>query len=135
MCQVDKKKRVIEVNTHHHTKTCGKKGPDCRFNIPRPPSDFTIIAQAMSEEVKKVEVETVRGLAYIMGKVKAELKWIEDDLNERRNENNEYAEIKGTLSTMLMKLFPTIRLSDDEETICLKEENVEYKLKTAFVSG
>ena len=127
------KKRVIEVNTHHHTKTCGKKGPDCRFNIPRPPSDFTIIAQAMSEEVKKVEVETVRGLAYIMGKVKAELKRIEDDLNERRNENNEYAEIKGTLSTMLMKLFPTIRLSDDEETICLKEENEEYKLKTAFV--
>ena len=42
------RQRVIEVNTHHHTKTCNKKGPDCRFNIPRPPSDFTIIAQAMT---------------------------------------------------------------------------------------
>ena len=127
------KQRVLEVNAHHHTKTCRKKGPDCRFHIPRPPSEFTIIAQAMPEEVKKVEVETVKCLAYIMQKVKAELKLIEDDLNERKNENNQYAEIEGTLGEMLMKLFPIIRISDDEEIISIKEEGEEYKLKTSFV--
>ena len=127
------RQRIIEVNTHHHTKTCRKKGPDCRFNIPRPPSEFTIIAQAMPEEVKKVEVETVKCLAFIMHKVKAELKIFEDDLNERKNEKNQYAEIEGTLDGMLIKLFPRIRISDDEETISIKDEGEEYKLKTGFV--
>ena len=132
-CALLIRQRVMEVNTHHHTKTCHKKGPDCRFSIPRPPSEFTIIAQAMPEEVKKIECETVKTLAYIKQKVKAELKLIEDDLNERKNKNNQYAEIQGTLGEMLMKLFPIIGISDDEETISIKEEGEEYKLKTGFV--
>ena len=127
------RKRVLEVNTHHHTKTCAKKGPDCRFNIPRPPSNFTIIAQAMSDKVKKTEAETVKAIEYIEKKVKAELKMIEDDLNARRKESNEQAEIEGTLEDMLWKLFPQIRITDDEEFICIKDEEKEYKLKTSLV--
>ena len=127
------RQRVIEVNTHHHTKTCNKKGPDCRFGIPRPPSDFTIIAQAMSAEDKEAEGETVKCLSFIMGKVKSELKNMEDGLNERKNEKNEYPEIKGSLTEMLRKLFPIIRISDDEKTISIKEEDQEYRVKTALV--
>ena len=73
MCAELVRQRVIAVNTHHHTKTCIKKRPGCRFGIPRPPSDFTIIAQAMPEEVKKIEEKTVETLQYIMWKVNAEL--------------------------------------------------------------
>jgi hypothetical protein len=74
MCAKVVRQRVMAVNTHHHTKTCVKKRPGCRFGIPRPPSEFTIIAQAMPEEVKKVEEKTVESLEYIMGKVNVELK-------------------------------------------------------------
>ena len=124
---------VIDVNTHHHTFTCGKKNPGCRFGIPRPPSEFTIIAQAMPGEMKKVEEKTVKSLEYIMGKVKTELKRIEDDLIERKRDGNMNAEIEGTLNLMLQKLFPNIRITDDESEIVIKENGEEYSVKTALV--
>ena len=124
---------VLAVNTHHHTKTCHKKGPGCRFGIPRPPSEFTIIAQAMAEEVKEVEVSTVSSLEYIMGKVKAELKSIEDDLIERQHGGNANAEIEGTLTSMLSKLIPNIIISDDQSVICITEDNEQYTLRTPLV--
>ena len=127
------RQRVIQVNTHHHTNTCARKEPDCRFGIPRPPSEFTLISQSMPEEVKKVEREAVRSIAYIMGKVKAELKRIEDDLNERRKERNNNTEIEDKLSPMLSKLFPNIRIANDEETIFFKDGDEEYTLRTALV--
>ena len=37
-------KQVQEVNSHHHTKTCYKKGNFCRFGFPRPPAPYTIIS-------------------------------------------------------------------------------------------
>ena len=33
-----------EVNRHHHTKTCRKKGTNCRFHFPRFPSTKTILS-------------------------------------------------------------------------------------------
>ena len=127
------KERVEDVNTHHHTKTCRKHGPDCRFGIPRPPSEYTIIAQAMSEDEKKAEAVTVSGQAFIMGKVKAELKRVEEDLKKRRKEDDK-AEIEGTLVEMLKKLFPDVRLAADEEFIIIEGEGEEQvKVKTALV--
>ena len=41
----DVKGIVNEVNTHHHTKACRKKGTTCRFNYPRLPSTETVIAK------------------------------------------------------------------------------------------
>jgi hypothetical protein len=127
------RQRVIDVNTHHHTRTCPKKGPGCRFGIPRPPSEFTLIAQAMPAEMRKVEKETVESLEYIMGKVKAELKTIEDDLAERKKKTNGSAEIVGTITEMLRKLFQNIRISDDEKSIVIKEDDEVYILKTELV--
>ena len=40
---------VEEVQVHHHTKTCYKKGKDCRFGFPRLPSEKTIIAQPLDK--------------------------------------------------------------------------------------
>ena len=127
------KESVEDVNTHHHTKTCRKQGPDCRFGIPRPPSDFTIIAQAMTEEDKKTEAVTVKGQAFIMSKVRAELKRVEEDLKERRKVNSK-AEIEGTLPEMLQKLFPEVRLAANEEFIIVQgDEEEQIKVKTALV--
>ena len=41
--------QVQEVNIHHHTKTCYKKGSFCRFGFPRPPSPYTIISRPVGE--------------------------------------------------------------------------------------
>ena len=43
------------VNKHHHTKTCRKYSGDCRFDYPKPPSPFTIVAQ-QSEESKNQKI-------------------------------------------------------------------------------
>ena len=132
ICAEVVRQRVMAVNTHHHTKTCVKKRPGCRFGIPRPPSEFTIIAQAMPEEVKKVEEKTVESLEFIMGKVNVELKRIEDDLVERKR-GDVNASIEGTLVTMLSKLFPDIRISDDQSELVIKEHDDEYILKTYLI--
>ena len=45
---------VTEVNTHHHSRTCIKRGTDCRFKYPRPPAPYTIIAEPL-EDMEPVE--------------------------------------------------------------------------------
>ena len=46
---------VLEVQTHHHTKSCLKKSKSCRFGFPKSPSELTLIAQEpLSENVKSV---------------------------------------------------------------------------------
>ena len=124
---------VKDVNTHHHTKTCRKHGPDCRFGIPRPPSKFTIIAQTMSDNVRKDEAVSIRCQGFIMRKVKTELKWVEEDLRVRRMEVQS-SEIEGTLPEMLNKLFPNIGMAANSEFIIIQEaEGEQYKVKTALV--
>ena len=41
---IDVKKIVEEVQIHHHTKSCRKYGPKCRFHCPRFPSLRTLVA-------------------------------------------------------------------------------------------
>lgn len=100
--------RVSEVNVHHHTKTCRKKGTECRFDIPRHPSKFTIIAQELPTDMKKAEVQTVLNIAFVLKKVKAEMKELEKDRDERRKEDLAAA-IDCTIDQLLEKCFPSIR--------------------------
>ncbi|XP_052681371.1 uncharacterized protein LOC128162243 [Crassostrea angulata] len=46
------RKSVLEVQQHSkkHSKSCKKKGTECRFNFPRPPSQKTFITNAQEEE-------------------------------------------------------------------------------------
>ena len=41
---------VEQVQIHHHTKSCYKKGKGCRYGFPKLPSNRTIIAQPIKEE-------------------------------------------------------------------------------------
>ena len=50
-------KIVLEVNVHHHTKTCRKYDSSCRFNYPRFPTPKTIVAKPLKgkkEDVQKM---------------------------------------------------------------------------------
>lgn len=50
----DVAKIAREVNTHHHTKTCTKKGrTKCRFKYPKPPSPYTIIQKPIDKTDKE----------------------------------------------------------------------------------
>ena len=42
---------VTNVQRHHHTKTCSRRGQSCRFNYPRFPSERTILAKPLSTDI------------------------------------------------------------------------------------
>ena len=46
---------VKEVNIHHHTKSCRKYKTNCRFQFPRYPSAFHIIAQEYPDKLSEDE--------------------------------------------------------------------------------
>ncbi|XP_062602888.1 uncharacterized protein LOC134264626 [Saccostrea cucullata] len=50
---------VLDVQQHskNHSKSCKKKGTDCRFNFPRPPSERTFITRQCEEEEKDMETD------------------------------------------------------------------------------
>ncbi|XP_061175927.1 uncharacterized protein LOC133184868 [Saccostrea echinata] len=61
------RKSVLEVQQHSkkHSKSCKKKGTECRFNFPRPPSQKTFITRAPEEEhSQECEKETEINKAY-----------------------------------------------------------------------
>ena len=67
---------VKEVNKHHHTKTCRKYGNQCRFNYPKPPSPFTIIAQPLNEKDSAKKNKILRSASEVIKKV---MDIVEDD--------------------------------------------------------
>ena len=66
---VDVSKIVKEVNQHHHTKTCRKRGSKCRFNYPKPPAPYTIIAQPVPEKDLGKRSQIVQAAAKTIQKV------------------------------------------------------------------
>ena len=125
--------RVSQVNVHHHTKTCRKNGTECRFDIPRFPSKYTIVAQGMPEHVKNTEKEAVTGISYVQKRVKTVMKELELDRDERRR-NDAAAEIDIDLPTLLERCFPLIRISDNTNIITISaDENSQYNFKTLHV--
>ena len=80
---------VKEVNTHHHTSSCQKKG-FCRFNFPRLPSRRTIVATPLeipeneTVEETKARKKVIDEASKILSTVKDALKGLgdsEDDLD------------------------------------------------------
>ena len=126
------REKVLEVNVHHHTKTCRKKGPKCRFNIPRCPSGYTLVAQKIPEEVTKQETETMASIQFVMKRVETHLKVMDEDLLERQRVDKA-AQIEVTLEQMLGECFPEVSISDDEQFIIFKEGDKEYRFKTVLV--
>ena len=64
---------VKEVQVHHHTKTCYKKGQDCRFGFPRLPSDRTLIAQPLDKadfESERAFKSEIKSRQAILGRVR-----------------------------------------------------------------
>ncbi|XP_061185136.1 uncharacterized protein LOC133193183 [Saccostrea echinata] len=63
------RKSVLEVQQHSkkHSKSCKKKGTECRFNFPRPPSQKTFITSVQEEDNSddcRIDSETKVNKAY-----------------------------------------------------------------------
>ena len=81
----DVKGIVNEVNTHHHTKACRKKGTTCRFNYPRLPSTETVIAKPymhMDIVNKKGEQASDEEKRRVFQKLNAKLEKIKEKLED-----------------------------------------------------
>ncbi|XP_065942067.1 uncharacterized protein [Magallana gigas] len=45
----------VQQHSKNHTKSCRKKGTECRFNFPRPPSERTFIAEQCEEDAESID--------------------------------------------------------------------------------
>jgi len=54
---------VLSRQVHHHTRTCKKKkGLECRFHFPKPPSTSTLVSRVPCEENSKQTIQLARGV-------------------------------------------------------------------------
>ena len=72
---------VLEVNKHHHTKSCRKYDTSCRFLFPRYPSIKTIIAKPISGVSNEQKTKLLQTFNKILMKV-SEVLMDEDAVSE-----------------------------------------------------
>ena len=89
-------KIVEEVNKHHHTKTCNKTTPNCRFRYPKFPIWTTILVRPYKSELDE---EKDKNLKYYEGILKKVRELLEDEeliikimckYNKRKETKEEY---------------------------------------------
>ena len=51
------RQKVLDLQVHHHTKSCLKRSGNCRFNYPRLPSQKTLIAKPNGANLNKEQVK------------------------------------------------------------------------------
>jgi hypothetical protein len=103
-------KSVLEVNVHHHTKTCRKYNTDCRFCFPRLPSNHFIIAQ----EIEKDDNDEERNA--LMHAVREFLSMVKEVLPDKIEEEEDSGNVKFNFEAILREAVPTISINEDEGT-------------------
>ena len=126
----DVAKCVIEVNTHRHSRTCLKRGTDCRFNYPRPPAPYTIIAEPLDEldeaERKKIlkrHRETIKAVLDVIEGSSA----MEDILNKfDKNSEKAGTEHNQGLETRIKELCKQAKVSYEDYLKALSTSKMGY---------
>ena len=84
-----------ETQKHHHTKTCKKQGPECRFGMPRYPMWKTILTRPVKgktaeekTERRKKNRETLEAVSKILEDEEA-IKSIMEELGDKKKEMKE----------------------------------------------
>ena len=124
----DVKGIVNEVNTHHHTKACRKKGTTCRFNYPRLPSTETVIAKPyihMDVVDKKGEQASDEEKRRIFQKLNAKLEKIKEKL-----EDDDLMKVLECLSPeeQILELCKKCKVSVEDYTKALKYSYGRYSI-------
>ena len=124
----DVKGIVNEVNTHHHTKACRKKGTTCRFNYPRLPSTETVIAKPyihMDVVDKKGQQASDEEKRRIFQKLNAKLEKIKEKL-----EDDDLMKVLECLSPeeQILELCKKCKVTVEDYTKALKYSYGRYSI-------
>ena len=124
----DVKGIVNEVNTHHHTKACHKKGTTCRFNYPRLPSTETVIAKPymhMDIVNKKGEQASDEEKRRVFKKLNAKLEKIKEKL-----EDDDLMKVLEChpLEKQISELYKKCKVSVEDYTRALKYSYGRYSI-------
>ena len=113
---------VKEVNIHHHTKSCRKYKTNCRFQFPRYPSAFHIIAQEYPDKLSDDENMCLwEKLNSVLKKVKSLLEGEDADTYE-------------DLDNLLEAAIPSIYYCDEDSTIWIGQEDKKYSFSASKVA-
>ncbi|XP_062579865.1 uncharacterized protein LOC134241859 [Saccostrea cucullata] len=111
---------AVQQHSKKHSKSCRKKGTECRFNYPRPPSQCTFISSPCDEDDKKENPEQAK-LSNI-GKSRAKdilmAVW-----NEVQNESNELKSIEEIFS----KISLTQEMYEEAYNVLTKKKSIILK--------
>ena len=128
------KSLVEEVNVHHHTHSCRKRGLECRFDFPKLPSDTTIVAEPLKADEPDRE-EKLKKYDDIKARVKGKLAY-DFKLKEKEKLPPDLV-ITYDLDTLLKEL--GITMEDYEEALKNSERGAQVILKRkpceAFVNN
>ena len=106
---------VRQLQNHKHTKTCRKYGTTCRFGFPKLPSDETLIAKPLSDELPEDEKTQLLEKSQSILKRVGELLQ-DEDLNEEKS-LAEFLEDAGIDYDDYKK---AIRISENRSIVILK---------------
>ena len=107
---------ALQVQSHHHTFTCRKRGSKCRFNFPRFPSLFTQVAVPLrlifveDEEGKAKQLQKMKTVLHKVREVLEDEEMMtqvneihQDEIEEIISENELYLKAKHILEDYIFK--------------------------------
>ena len=113
---------VKEVNIHHHTKSCRKYKTICRFQFPRYPSLFHIIAQEYPDKLSEDEnISLWEKLNSVLKEVKALLE---------KEDTDKYEDLDDLLEAAI----PCIYYCDEDSSIWIGQEDKKYSFNASKVA-
>ncbi|XP_062601396.1 uncharacterized protein LOC134263100 [Saccostrea cucullata] len=110
---------AVQQHSKKHSKSCRKKGTECRFNYPRPPSQCTFISSPSDEDdTENPEQTTLSNLGKSRAKDILLAVW-----NEVQNESNE---LKST-EEIFSKIPLTQEMYEEAHNILTKKKSIILK--------
>ena len=123
-------KIVLEVNVHHHTKTCRKYDSSCRFNYPRFPTPKTIVAKPLKgkkEDVQKM-MNNFNEILQKVSKILEEKEVIEEIMLSYLKQNEEKSEHPKFIEERVRKICVIADVKYEEYISAISTSNHGYKV-------
>ena len=121
-----------EVNTHHHTKTCKKCSPNCRFKYPRFPCWKTVLVRPYPPTDFPEEKENnLKYYSEILNIVKVLIdneKLIQSIMNKYDKENESKEEYIKNRKLRIMELLDIAKVSEESYLNALKYSRAGYSV-------
>ena len=119
-----------EVNKHHHTKTCKKHSPNCRFRYPKFPIwKTTLVRPCHYTEIAEKKEKNIEYYTNILRKVKEHLE--DDELivkiltkYDKKNETKEQYNINR--KQRILKLLEVAKVDEEIYFMALKYSRAGY---------